>query len=111
MSYKKHLAETERAPDGFFAIGAVDHPTRNEPGLLIRNRSTGVYAMLIGGVMVSVPHKWAANYASGIGMGADAIQDTCIARMTALGLNPHQLAEMLDGKVSRSHVCDYLTRR
>lgn len=41
----------------------------------------------------------------------DAIQDQCIARMHELGLNPNQVAELLNGKVSRSHVCDYLTRR
>lgn len=31
--------------------------------------------------------------------------------MKELGLNPNQIAEHLDGQVSRSHVCDYLTRR
>ncbi len=42
---------------------------------------------------------------------SDAIQERCIAQMRSLGLNPNQVAEQLDGKVSRSHVCDYLTRR
>jgi len=41
----------------------------------------------------------------------DSIQEACIARMNALKLNPNQVAELLDGQVSRSHVCDYLTRR
>lgn len=41
----------------------------------------------------------------------DAIQDLCIARMLSLGLNPNRVAAMLDGKVSRVHVCDYLSRR
>lgn len=42
---------------------------------------------------------------------SDHIQNQCIERMEQLGLNPNQIAETLDGKVSRSHVCDYLTRR
>ena len=41
----------------------------------------------------------------------DTIQEQCIARMEMLGLNPNQVAGLLDGRVSRSHVCDYLTRR
>lgn len=41
----------------------------------------------------------------------DTIQDALIDQMAKLGLNPNKVAEMLDGQVSRSHVCDYLTRR
>jgi hypothetical protein len=41
----------------------------------------------------------------------DAIQEQCIARMEALGLNPNQVAVRLEGQVSRVHVCDYLSRR
>ena len=41
----------------------------------------------------------------------DEIQSAIIARMVHLGLNPNQVAEMVEGKVSRGHVCDYLTRK
>lgn len=113
MNVKQLLADSERVPDGFVAIGPADHPDRKRPtpGLLVRNRNTGIYALLVNGAIVSVPHRWAANEAAGMGKGADAIQDQCIARMESLGLNPNQVAEQLDGRVSRSHVCDYLTRR
>lgn len=98
-------------PQGFSEIGPAEHPRDGGAGTLIRNRETGIYALLVGGAVRSVPHKWAADAAAEMGKGADAIQDACIARMTAMGLNPNQVAEKLDGKVSRSHVCDYLTRR
>lgn len=41
----------------------------------------------------------------------DPLQEALIRRMKAAGTNPNQVAEQLAGKVSRSHVCDYLTRR
>ena len=41
----------------------------------------------------------------------DEIQSTIIKRMESLGMNPNQVAEMVEGKVSRGHVCDYLTRK
>jgi len=41
----------------------------------------------------------------------DTMQEACIERMLKLGLNPNQCAELVEGKVSRSHVCDFLTRR
>lgn len=41
----------------------------------------------------------------------DSIQSACIARMEALELNPNRVAEMLEGQVSRAHVCEYLTRK
>ena len=41
----------------------------------------------------------------------DEIQATIIRRMESLGMNPNQVAEMVEGKVSRGHVCDYLTRK
>jgi hypothetical protein len=119
QDYKKKLVEMSdiKIPLGFVAIGPVDHPGTNnrhrqESGMLIRNRQTGIYGLLtLGGSVRSVPHKWAQDAAAEMGKGSDAIQDQCIARMEALKLNPNQVAEMLDGKVSRSHVCDYLTRR
>lgn len=40
----------------------------------------------------------------------DTIQEQCIARMKELGLNPNQVAERLPN-MSRTHVCDYLSRR
>jgi hypothetical protein len=112
MNIKTYLADSERIPDSFVAIGPADHPTKPDTsGMLARNRQTGIYVLLVGGAVVSVPHKWAANAAADMGKGSDAIQDQCIAQMDKLGLNPNQVAEMLDGRVSRSHVCDYLTRR
>jgi hypothetical protein len=41
----------------------------------------------------------------------DEIQEACIARMKELGLNSNRVAAMVDGKVSRRHVCDYLSHR
>lgn len=105
------IPEQEMIPQGFAEIGPAEHPRDGTTGTLIRNRATGVYSMLVGGAVRSVPHKWAADAAAGMGKGADAIQDLCIARMAALGLNPNQVAERVGDKVSRSHVCDYLTRR
>ena len=112
MNRKTLLAETERVPNGFVAICPADHPSKpGTSGMLARNRNTGVYALIVNGVLLSVPHRWAANLAAGLGMGPDAIQDQLIARMEALALNPNKVAELVDGQVSRSHVCDYLTRR
>lgn len=111
MNLKDALADAERVPEGFVAIGAAVHPNQQATGMLARNRRTGIYVLIAGGAHLSVPHKWAANIATDMGKGADAIQDACIARMDALGLNPNQVAEKLDGKVSRTHVCDFLTRR
>lgn len=98
-------------PAGFSEIGPAEHPRDNASGTLIRNRNTGVYALLAGGAVRTVPHKWAADAAASMGKGSDAIQDACIARMESMGLNPNKVSELLDGKVSRSHVNDYLTRR
>jgi hypothetical protein len=108
----KLLAESERVPEGFVAIGPADHPKKpRTSGMLIRNRRTGVYVLLCGGAIVSVPPKWAAEMAGESAGEADAIQSACIARMEALDLNPNRVAELLDGRVSRAHVCDYLSRR
>lgn len=98
-------------PAGFSEIGPAVHPRDETPGTLIRNRATGVYALLVGSAVRTVPHKWAADAAAAVGKGSDVIQDTCIARMESLGLNPNKVFELLDGKVSRSHINDYLTRR
>ena len=112
MTLNEALANSELIPNGFVAIGPADHPTKPHcSGMLARNRATGIYVLLAGGASVSVPHRWAQEAAHGMGKGSDAIQDLCIARMTELGLNPNQVAERLDGQVSRTHVCDYLTRR
>lgn len=40
----------------------------------------------------------------------DKIQDLCIARMEHLRLNPSKVAELLPA-MSRTHVCDFLSRR
>jgi hypothetical protein len=101
----------QQIPDGFVEIGPAEHPRDGATGTLIRNRNTGVYCLLVGTAARSVPHKWAQDAAAEMGKGSDAIQDRCIEQMTKLGLNPNKVAEMLDGQVSRSHVCDYLTRR
>lgn len=111
MSYKSIIAESELIPTGFVAIGVTEHPRNGETGMLIRNRSTGLYALIVGGAICSVPHKWAADTAANMGKGSDAIQELCIARMEALGLNPNQVAERVGDKISRTHVCDYLGRR
>ena len=41
----------------------------------------------------------------------DSIQERCIAKMQALKLNPNQVATRVNGRVNRSHVCDFLSRR
>lgn len=41
----------------------------------------------------------------------DAIQERCIKSMIRLGMNPNQVADAVEGKIARSHVCDFLTRR
>ena len=41
----------------------------------------------------------------------DAIQERCIARMHELSLNPNRVAELVGDRISRAHVCDYLSRR
>lgn len=41
----------------------------------------------------------------------DKIQEQCIKRMEAMGLNPNRVAELVGATISRTHVCDYLTRR
>ncbi len=41
----------------------------------------------------------------------DDIQERCIASMLKLGMNPNQVADAVGGKIARSHVCDFLTRR
>ena len=41
----------------------------------------------------------------------DSIQERCIAQMLKLGMNPNQVADAVEGKIARSHVCDFLTRR
>jgi hypothetical protein len=43
--------------------------------------------------------------------GASASPPRPQKQVLELGFNPNQVAEKLDGIVSRSHVCDYLTRR
>ncbi len=40
----------------------------------------------------------------------DKIQEQCIRRMRRLGLNPNLVAAKA-AEVSRTHVCDYLSRR
>lgn len=57
-------------PSGFELVCdyAVMHPTRQEAGALIRNKNTGVYAMLIAGAIVSVPQDWAKNNPEPYGM-------------------------------------------
>ena len=48
-------------PDGFDLVkDTVRHPRDGMLGALIRNRRTGVYAHLFGGVLRSVPRDWAA---------------------------------------------------
>lgn len=112
MDLKHYLADQMRVPTGFVGIGPADHPTKpNTSGQLARNRNTGIYVLIVGGAVVGVPHKWAADTAADMGKAADAIQDACIARMAALDLNPNQVADKLDGRVSRTHVCDFLSRR
>lgn len=47
-------------PQGFAWVADwVEHPSRGDKGSLVRNERTGLYAMLIGGAMVSVPQDWA----------------------------------------------------
>lgn len=41
----------------------------------------------------------------------DRIQEQCIKRMETMGLNPNRVAELVGETISRTHVCDYLTRR
>lgn len=97
-------------PAGFSEICEAGHPNDGSSGTLIRNRSTGIYALLVGGAVRSVPPKWARETAAATGGGTDSIQDICIARMESLQLNPNKVAEMLPA-MSRTHVCDFLSRR
>ena len=41
----------------------------------------------------------------------DAIQEQCIARMHELGMNPNQIAAAVEGKITRAHVTEFLSRR
>ncbi len=111
MNLETLLADSERVPDGFTAICPADHPKNGTSGMLARNNRTGIYVLLAGGAVMSVPHAWAVKTAADAGVGPDAIQDACIARMAALGLTAYEVAELLEGKVSASHVYDYLARR
>lgn len=62
ISYKQFVT-TVTLPEGFDLVCdyAVRHPINHDGGALIRNRSTGVYAMLIMSSVVSVPQEWARS--------------------------------------------------
>ena len=62
ISYKQFVTTTQ-IPEGFDLVCdyAVRHPINHDGGALIRNRSTGMYAMLIMSSIVSVPQEWAKN--------------------------------------------------
>ena len=49
-------------PEAFeWIVDWIAHPLRGTRGSLVRNRRTGLYVLVAGGALVSVPQDWAAE--------------------------------------------------
>lgn len=63
MNYYKELAKCTRIPPNWERIGEYPyrHPQNGEIGVLVRNKSTGLYALIVCGEenVMSCPQIWA----------------------------------------------------
>ncbi len=69
-------------PSGFVLAhdAPVDHPTNptRRGGSLIRCEATGIYCLLVGGAVMSVPQRWARDVAAGERLKVPIYREHCV---------------------------------